>query len=197
MRPSEASGLRWGDFDPPRATITVSRSRYLNADGMTKTRGSYRSIKLLPHVAELLQQRMPLHADAGQFIFTNLEGGPIDQGEWARYYWQRALRAVGVRLRKFYATRHTFISLALTHGVNPKWVAERCGTSLAMIEKHYGRFMPGSEDAQLALLAATVTAVAAADRAKPRPARRRVAVSAQITMQKKVVPTGIEPVLPT
>ena len=94
-------------------------------------------------------------ADHGDFIFTNLAGGPIDQREWSRYYWRRALRAAGVRLREFYATRHTFISLALTHGVNPKYLAERCGTSLAMIERHYGRFMPGNEDAQLALLASS------------------------------------------
>lgn len=66
-----------------------------------------------------------------------------------------------------------------------------------MIEKHYGRFMPGSEDAQLALLAATVTPTEPANRAKPRPAPRRVALSAQIPLADGVVPTGIEPVFPT
>ena len=63
-----------------------------------------------------------------------------------------ASRAACVRLRKFHATRHTFISLALTHGVNDRYLAERCGTSLELSERHYGRFMPGNEDAQLALL---------------------------------------------
>ena len=55
-----------------------------------------------------------------------------------------------------------------------------CGTSLAMIEKHYGRFMPGSEDAQLMLL---LSEPAGAERSgisvKPRPRRGAVAVSAQ------------------
>lgn len=33
-------------------------------------------------------------------------------------------------------------SIALTGGVNLKWLAEYCGTSIAMIETHYGRFLP-------------------------------------------------------
>ncbi len=36
--------------------------------------------------------------------------------------------------------RHTFISVGLTNGVNPKWLADYCGTSVAMIEKHYGKY---------------------------------------------------------
>jgi hypothetical protein len=81
--------------------------------------------------------------------------------------------------------------------VNPKWIAERCGTSLAMIEKHYGRFMPGSEDAQLALLAATVTPTGGRKPGTTETRTRRVAVSTQIPLPDGVVPTGIEPVLPT
>jgi hypothetical protein len=48
---------------------------------------------------------------------------------------------VGIRRRKFYATRHSFISWALTRGMNLKALAEYVGTSVAMIEKSYGRFI--------------------------------------------------------
>ena len=37
--------------------------------------------------------------------------------------------------------RHTFISVGLTDGANPKWLADYCGTSLVMIEKHYGHLV--------------------------------------------------------
>src|SRR5207249_8035097 len=67
----------------------------------------------------------------------NQEGNPIREDKWRGKYWYRALRACGMRARKFYTTRHTFISDALSHGLNIKWVAEYCGTSVAMIEKHY------------------------------------------------------------
>jgi hypothetical protein len=55
--------------------------------------------------------------------------------------WYPVLRVLEVRPRKFYATRHTFISVALSKGCNLKWVAGYCGTSVEMIEKSYGKFI--------------------------------------------------------
>jgi hypothetical protein len=34
----------------------------------------------------------------------------------------------------------SFISVGLTNGVKIKWLADYCGTSVAMIEKHYGKY---------------------------------------------------------
>ncbi len=45
--------------------------------------------------------------------------------------------------------RHTFISVGLTDGANPKWLADYCGTSLVMIEKHYGKYIRNDADEQL------------------------------------------------
>jgi hypothetical protein len=55
--------------------------------------------------------------------------------------------------------RHTFISVGLTNGVKIKWLAEYCGTSVAMIEKHYGKYLGGDSEEQLERLI----------RAKPKP----------------------------
>lgn len=44
--------------------------------------------------------------------------------------------------------RHSFISVGLSNGVNIKWLAEYCGTSVAMIEKHYGKYIRGNVDEQ-------------------------------------------------
>ena len=51
------------------------------------------------------------------------------------------MRSLGIRPRKFYSTRHTFIAWALSEGANLKGLAEYCGTSVQMIEQSYGRFM--------------------------------------------------------
>ena len=48
-----------------------------------------------------------------------------------------------------YNTRHTFISVALTIGCNQKWIAEQTGTSVAMIQEHYGRYIRDDGDALL------------------------------------------------
>jgi hypothetical protein len=46
-----------------------------------------------------------------------------------------------IRPRPFRNTCHTFISVALTLGCNPKWIAEQTGTSLMMIQQNYGRYI--------------------------------------------------------
>jgi len=54
----------------------------------------------------------------------------------------------------------------LSRGVNLKWLAEYCGTSVVMIERSYGRFLAAGADHQLALLAGSaVAAVRGARRA--------------------------------
>ncbi len=60
---------------------------------------------------------------------------------WPKKSWPPVLQKLGIRRRKFYATRHTFVSWALTSGMNLKALAEYVGTSVAMIEKSYGRYI--------------------------------------------------------
>jgi integrase len=59
------------------------------------------------------------------------------------------LRVLKIRPRPFYNLRHTFISVALTLGSNPKWIAEQTGTSVAMIQEHYGKYIRDDGDALL------------------------------------------------
>jgi len=143
VRPSEATGLRWGDVDLGRNTITISRSRYLGQESATKTAHSARTIPVVSLVGETLRGMKPLHADAGTYVFVNAQhGGPINHSEWPKYHWRMALRSLEIRPRKFYATRHTFISIMASRGANLKGLAEYCGTSVVMIERDYARFMP-------------------------------------------------------
>lgn len=121
--------------------MSINKSHYMGADGPTKTVTSERVIALGKPVIEALESIKPLHGTDSDFVFRNHEGRPINEDKWRKKYWYRALRACGIRPRKFYATRHTFISLALSQGLNIKWIAEYCGTSVAMIEKHYGRYI--------------------------------------------------------
>ena len=134
------------------------------------------------------------------YVFRNeMTGGPINQGEWAREFWHRPLRALGIRPRKFYATRHTFISVALTAGVNLKWLAEQCGNSVSTIEKHYGRSLAGDAEAQLRLLAAAEARtprerIALVEGAKSETVSPSVEARPGKLLESGVVPTGIEPV---
>ena len=104
---------------------------------------------MLPSVAEVLRGIKPLKVNEQSYVFLNQEGQPLNFHTWRAGVWYRILRGVEVRERKPYCTRHTFISLGLTTGVNPKWLADYCGTSLAMIEKHYGKYIRNDADEQL------------------------------------------------
>jgi integrase len=171
LRTAEAVGLRRGDLDLRRGILEVRRSRTMGEDNPPKTERSKRTLTLMPSVALVLRTMpAPLHATDDAFVFTTMAGTPIDQERFVEKHWHRALRGTGVRPRKFYATRHTFISQAVsTPGINLKWLADYCGTSIEMIERHYGRYMHG-DTSQLALLAGTI-----GDGAEEEPRRATVA----------------------
>jgi len=148
-RPSEIIALRWGDIDLGSGTLSISKSYYMGEVGPTKTVASERVIALGMPVIEALKAIKPLHVTETDLVFKNSEGRPINEDKWRKKYWYRALRPCNIRPRKFYATRHTFISDALSQGANIKWLAEYCGTSVAMIEKHYGRYIKSDSQEQL------------------------------------------------
>ncbi len=152
MRPSEATALRWSDADLSLGKVSITKSRHMKAEAPTKTSASVRTVTLLPATIEVLNQLYPLRATEQDHIFLDVHGNPFETQKWMGRHWSKALRASGIRQRKFYYTRHTYISIALSVGVNIKWLAEQCGTSVAMIEKHYGRYIKDDGDAPLRAL---------------------------------------------
>ncbi len=149
MRPSEVLALRWEDIDLKHGFLSISKSRYLGVENAPKTAGSEREIRLLPGVIEVIGATKPLRVAIDEHVFKNQEGNPVNFHTWRAKAWYQALRATSLRERKPYTTRHTFISAGLSNGVNIKWLAEYCGTSVAMIEKHYGKYIRGDVDEQL------------------------------------------------
>jgi len=148
-RPGEATALKWGAYDLESGRIWIGFSRHLGHEAATKTSHSTRTLTKIPNVIDMLRELKPLHASYDEYVFTNTEGRPMDQNEFRKRYWTRALRATGIRPRPFYNTRHTYISTGLSAGRNPKWMCEQVGTSMAMLEKHYGKYIPDLDDGSL------------------------------------------------
>jgi hypothetical protein len=127
-------------------------------------------------------------------VFVNAKnGGPIEQSEWPKDHWRRALTATKVRLRKFYATKHTFISVALTRGLNLKFIAEYRGTSVAMIAQDSGRFLASRVDDQLRLLSGSPVTTDERRVAKTATFGGGVQFQAENPLWNKASPTGFEP----
>ena len=66
-------------------------------------------------------------------------GAPIDQANFYQREWMPMLQHLDIPLKDFYACRHTYISYVIAIGASPLFVHRQTGTSLEMIEKHYGR----------------------------------------------------------
>jgi len=60
----------------------------------------------------------PLHATDETFLFTTPTGRPIDEERFVEKHWHRAIRATGIRPRKF--TWHTFIFGRAQQGGEPQ-----------------------------------------------------------------------------
>jgi integrase len=142
LRPGEAIGLRRGGLDLRRGRLSVRVSRTLGEDNPPKTKKSKRTITVRPEVVVVLRDMpQPLHLSADDFVFTTATGRPVDEERFVQQHWHRALRATAIRPRKFYATRHTFISASLEAAYNIKRLADYCGTSVEMIERHYAGYL--------------------------------------------------------
>jgi integrase len=177
LRTGEVVGLRWGMVDLRAGTLTVRISRSRGEDNSPKTKNSQRTLTLQPEVVKVLRAVQPLHVTPDSFVFTTPTGLPLDTDRFVESRWHRALRATGIRPRKFYATRHTFISVALSRGCSAKWVAKYCGTSLEMLDKHYGRWMD-DDQGQLDLLAPSDPKTRGGGRKPgPKPGPKRIAAA--------------------
>jgi integrase len=137
-RPSEAIALRYGNLDLAHRRVQIRRSRVLGQDGRPKTGRSRRDIVIHDELARVLRDRLPTHPAHDDFVFTSPRGAAINEANFYRREWVPMLRRLGIRPRPFYNTRHTYISFMLAAGARPLWVARQTGTSLKMIEEHYG-----------------------------------------------------------
>ena len=134
-RPSETAALRWPDVDLEHGMVNIRASLVMGEEGATKTEGADRIIPVSEPVFNVLKI-LPSRKLGLEFVFVGKRGNPMTK-KWAEHNWKEPLRELGIRHRKFYCTRHTFITEMVKAGKNLKDIADYCGTSVAMIEKDY------------------------------------------------------------
>jgi len=127
-RLGELTNTRVRDLDLDASTLKVS--------GKTGTR----EIHLATATIQLLR-RCAAGKRPGDLLLP-----PADQPAWTHNLptkrFARAVRRAGLDPNViFYSLRHTFISRALRNLIPVKAVADHCGTSMAMVEVHYAKFI--------------------------------------------------------
>ena len=137
----ELIATRVKDLDPTNMTLRLT--------GKTGTRDAFLSDAGLRHLKKLAKGKLP-----NAYLHVRDDGEP-----WAKSHQIRRMRATVEAANKagakipgdcnFYSLRHTHISRALVAGVNIQVIAENTGTSVRMIEKHYGKFTATDRRAML------------------------------------------------
>jgi integrase len=79
-------------------------------------------------------------------VFASPNGRPLHLNNFRRREWSPAVEAAGVeKPARLYDLRSTFASNALDRGLTVYELARVMGTSVAMIEHHYGALVDGAQ----------------------------------------------------
>ena len=149
-RSNEVVALRFDDVSVAGMTIDVRVGRSPRCGGLEaapKTGRRQVDMRYAPGLVEIVERRRvaSLAAGAREYVFCDSAGRALSQEWLAKRVWRPTLRVAGISSRGQYSLRDTFITLAISAGEDPGWVAQVCGTSEAMIFGHYRRWLPGRD----------------------------------------------------
>jgi integrase len=150
LRPSELFGLEWRDIDRAADVVYVRRAYANGRLKHTKTRLSNRAVPLQAKALDALDRLPP---SKNEILFPNARGGRIDFRSFGRRHWKPAQKKAAIEpLRNLYDLRHTYATFALRAGV-PVFAGSRfMGSSIAMIDHHYGHLARDSREHAVSLL---------------------------------------------
>lgn len=142
---TEMDNLAWGDIGFQtngiafQLFITVSKGKTIKHTG---TREIVCREKILSSL-ESLRERFPNRKPTDK-IFRLADGSTTNE---LTKTFEKALISAGLKTsphgdRSLYSLRHSYITWQLLAGVNMEVLAKQCGTSVAMIEKHYSHVIP-------------------------------------------------------
>lgn len=130
------TGCRAGELTSARRSAFDARTRRLTVSGKTGTR----TIPLAPAAIELFQ-RLSRDKLPTAYLFVRDDGKPWGHSDWDELVKKAAMAAGLPPNTCLYTLRHSFITQALLDGVSTLEVSKIVGTSLPMIEKHYGHLV--------------------------------------------------------
>jgi integrase len=160
LRRGELRALRWADVDLASGVLRVERS-WDSKEGAieAKSEAGRRTVPVTPLLRDLLDEhKLRTGGDGDDLVFGMRARHPFDPStvrRRARAAWRRA----ALSPITLHECRHTFASLMIDAGVNPKALSTFMGhTSIKITFDLYGHLMPGSEAEAAKLLHAYLTA---------------------------------------
>jgi len=148
MREGELFGLQWGDIDWTNCQILVRRTLTRTKDGWKfyepKTKKSRRRIDV-DHtlLVELKKWKLRLaKSELEDLVFPSSSGEPMHRSTLYKQGYLPAIRRSGVQRIPFHNLRHTYASLLIAQGEQPKYIQEQMGhSSIKVTFDIYGHLM--------------------------------------------------------
>jgi integrase len=130
LRPGALASATVADFAPKQATLRVTNDKA----------AAGRVVALAPDAVDLFRQQAKGKLPAAPLIAYD-DGSPWHKERWKQPI-KKAAKAAGLPAGVCaYTLRHSVITDMLVGGMDSLTVARMAGTSLAMIEKHYGHLL--------------------------------------------------------
>ncbi|GAA8953767.1 hypothetical protein HpSP24_04580 [Helicobacter pylori] len=150
LRTGEQLALLWSDIDFKNKKINIDKS--LNLSGVftsPKNQTSIRQVDLLEPVERILKELKESEPNNKKMIFLSI---PKRTQEFQKAF-KALLKAVNLKEKKLYTTRHTFASLMISMGEDPLWVSKNMGhNDLNTTYSNYARYIPQPKKERAAFL---------------------------------------------
>ncbi len=180
LRPGEWIALEHRDIDSHARVVYVRRAYRNGRVKVPKTEASIRAVPLQKIAIAALEQ-LPANGRS-PIVFPSPGGGYFDLHNFRNRCWKPAQLAAGITpLRRVYDLRHTFATFALRAGISAFELSRYMGTSLGMIDRHYGHLARDGREHAIRLLDAVTGADVHAVDAAWTSSERVVADGANVT----------------
>jgi integrase len=148
LRTSELAGLRWPNVDLHSGYIMVAQAIVRGEEkDSTKTHKARKVLLNSQALAALKRQAEHTRiADAHVFLDPRYGEPWNEERAYRRSYWTPALKALGIRYRKPYNSRHTYATMMLMQGLTPAFCAKQLGHSVEMFLRTYSKWLDGGQD---------------------------------------------------
>ena len=148
LRTAELSGLRWGSVDLQSKYCTVRESLVRGVEKNTTKTHFERKVKLNSRALTAILRQAKHTRMRGDHVFLDprYDLPWTEERAYRRSYWTPTLKALGIRYRRPYATRHTYATYMLMATMNHSFCATQLGHSVEIFQTTYSKWMGGDRD---------------------------------------------------